>query len=69
MQRQLFTYMSDNHSLSQSQHGVRPRHLTESALLTRTNRLLSGMDRAYLLLLHIPPADLSKCFLSFRTRR
>ena len=60
VQRQLFTYMSHNHLLSSSQHGFRPRHSTETALLTVTNRIYSDMDRGLLSLLCL--LDLSKCF-------
>ena len=45
VQRQLFAYMSHNHLLSSSQHGFRPRHSTETALLSITNRIFSNMDR------------------------
>ena len=34
VQRQLAGYMSDNHLLSSSQHGIRPHHSTETALLS-----------------------------------
>ena len=51
VQRQLFTYMSDNHLLSPSQHGFRPGHSTGTALLTVTNRIFSAMDRSHISLL------------------
>ena len=60
VQRQLAAYMSHNHLLSPSQHGFRPHHSTETALLTVTNRIFSNMDRG-----HVSPLcllDLSKCF-------
>ena len=60
VQRQLFAYMSDNHLLSSAQHGFRPNHSTETALLTVTNRILSNMDKSHLSLLCL--LDLSKCF-------
>ena len=60
VQRQLHAYMSDNHLLSSSQHGFRPRHSTETALLSVTNRIFSNMDRTHLSLLCL--LDLSKCF-------
>ena len=60
VQRQLSAYMSDNHLLSPSQHGFRPHHSTETALLSVTNRIFSNMDRGQLSLLCL--LDLSKCF-------
>ena len=60
VQQQLFTYMSHNHLLSSSQHGFRPRHSTETALLSVTNRIFSNMDRGHVSLLCL--MDLSKCF-------
>ena len=60
MQRQLAAYMSDNHLLSPSQHGFRPHHSTETALLSVTNRIFSNMDRSLVSLLCL--LDLSKCF-------
>ena len=60
VQRQLFTYMSHNHLLSSSQHGFRPQHSTETALLSVTNRIFSNMDRGHVSLLCL--LDLSKCF-------
>ena len=60
VQRQLFAYMSDNHLLSSAQHGFRPNHSTETALLTVTNRILSNMDKSHLSLLCL--LDLSKWF-------
>ena len=60
VQRQLFDYMSRNHLLSSSQHGFRPRHSIETALLSVTNRIFSNMDRGHVSLLCL--IDLSKCF-------
>ena len=60
VQRQLSAYMSDNHLLSSAQHGFRPRHSTETALLSVTNRIFSNMDRGHVSLLCL--LDLSKCF-------
>ena len=60
VQRQLAAYMSDNHLLSSSQHGFRPHHCTETALLSVTNRIFSNMDRGHVSLLCL--LDLSKCF-------
>ena len=52
--------MSDNHLFSSSQHGFRPHHSTETALLSVTNRIFSNMDRGHVSLLCL--LDLSKCF-------
>ena len=52
--------MSDNYLLSSSQHGFRPCHSTETALLSVTNRIFSNMDRGHVSLLCL--LDLSKCF-------
>ena len=60
VQRQLSTYMSDNYLLSPSQHGFRPLHSTETALLSVTNRIFSNMDHGHVSLLCL--LDLSKCF-------
>ena len=60
VQRQLAAYMSDNHLLSPSQHGFRPHHSTETALLSVTNRIFSNMARSHVSLLCL--LDLSKCF-------
>ena len=60
VQSQLLAYMSHNHLLSSSQHGFRPRHSTETALLSVTNRILSNMDHGHISLLCL--LDLSKCF-------
>ena len=60
VQRQLFAYMSHNHLLSSCQHDFRPRHSTETALLSITNRIFSNMDRGHVSLLCL--LDLSKCF-------
>ena len=60
VQRQLSSYMSNNHLLSPSQHGFRPHHSTETALLSVTNRIFSNMDSGHVSLLCL--LDLSKCF-------
>ena len=60
VQRQLSAYMSNNHLFSSSQHGFRPLHSTETALLSVTNRIFSNMDRSHVTLLCL--LDLSKCF-------
>ena len=53
MHRQLSAYMSDNHLLSSSQHGFRPLHSTETALLSVTNRAFTSMDHALISLLFL----------------
>ena len=58
--QQLFTYFSTNHLLSDTQHGFRPRHSTETALLSVTDHALSAMDAGKIALL--VPLDVSKGF-------
>ena len=58
--QQLYNYLSMNHLLSPSQHGFRPRHSTETALLTVSDHILSANDRGEISLLCL--LDLSKCF-------
>ena len=58
--RQLYTYLSHNHLLASSQHGFRPRHSTETALLSVTDHILSATDRGEISILCL--LDLSKCF-------
>ena len=60
VQKQLYHYLSQNHLLSPSQHGFRPRHSTESALITITDRILTATDNGDISLLCL--IDLSKCF-------
>ena len=60
VQRQLYAYLSTNHLLASAQHGFRPRHSTETALIGVTDCILSAMDRGNLTLLCL--IDLSKCF-------
>ena len=60
VQHQLYSYMSDNHLFSSSQHGFRSLLSTETALLTVSDHILSATDRQELTLLCL--LDLSKCF-------
>ena len=60
MQRQLYSYMSNNHLFSSSQHGFRSLLSTETALLTVSDHILASTDRQELTLLCL--LDLSKCF-------
>jgi len=58
--QQLYNYLSDNHLLSQTQHGFRPRHSTETALTSISDQILSACDHGEVSLLCL--LDLSKCF-------
>ena len=58
--RQLYRYLSANHLLSSSQHGFRPHHSTETALLSVSDQILSATDRGEISMLCL--IDLSKCF-------
>ena len=58
--QQLYHYLSHNHLLASAQHGFRPRHSTETALLSVTDRILNATDRGEISLLCL--LDLSKCF-------
>ena len=60
VQRQLHYYLASNHLLASNQHGFRPQHSTETALLTMTDKILSAMDHSEISLLCL--IDLSKCF-------
>ena len=60
VQRQLYAYLSTNDLLASSQHGFRPRHSTETALISVSDYILSATDRGSLTLLCL--IDLSKCF-------
>ena len=60
VQRQLYHYLSSNHLLSPNQHGFRPNHSTETALVTVTDRILTATDGGEISLLCL--IDLSKCF-------
>ena len=58
--QQLYGYLSTNHLFSPTQHGFRPRHSTETALITVSDHILSANDRGEISLLCL--LDLSKCF-------
>ena len=58
--QQLYSYLSMNHLLSPIQHCFRPRHSTETALITISDHILSANDRGEISLLCL--LDLSKCF-------
>ena len=58
--QQLYNYLAKNHLLSSTQHGFRPRHSTETALISISDHILSANDRGELSLLCL--LDLSKCF-------
>ena len=58
--QQLYHYLSQNHLLACTQHGFRPRHSTETALLSVTDRILAATDRGEVSMLCL--VDLSKCF-------
>ena len=60
VQLQLYHYFSSNHLLSDTQHGFRPGHSTETALISITDRILSATDSGKISLLCL--LDLSKCF-------
>ena len=60
MQRQLYYYLSSNQLLAQTQRGFRPRHSTETALISVTDSILSATDRGDISILCL--IDLSKCF-------
>ena len=61
--QQLYTYLSHNHLLASSQHGFRPRHSTETSLLSVTEYILAATDRGVLSMLCL--LDLSKCFFVY----
>ena len=57
---QLASHLENNHLLSNTQHGFRPKLSTESALLTLSNTLLETIDRKNISLVTL--CDLSKAF-------
>ena len=58
--QQLYNYLAENHLLSSTQNGIRPRHSTETALISISDHILSANDRGEISLLCL--LDLSKCF-------
>ena len=58
--QQLYNYLSHNHLLCPNQHNFRPRHSTETALISISDHTLSVKDRGEISLLCL--LDLSKCF-------
>ena len=57
---QLSTYFEKHQLFSNTQHGYRRQHSTETALTVLCDRILSGMDNSEITMLVL--ADLSKCF-------
>ena len=60
VQRQLYHYLSHNSLLASTQHGFRPNHSTETALVTVTDRIMSATDNSEISVMCM--IDLSKCF-------
>ena len=58
--QQIYVCLSHNHLLESSQHGFRPQHSTETALLSVTEHILAATDRGEISMLCL--LDLSKCF-------
>ena len=58
--QQLFSCLSENHFLSANQHGFRPYHSTETALVSISDHILSASDHGEVSLFCL--LDLSKCF-------
>ena len=58
--KQLFAYFSVNHLFSDSQHGFRQGHSTETALINVTDHVFRAMDAGEIGLLVL--LDVSKCF-------
>ena len=58
--KQLYAYFDSNYLFSNTQHGFRRFHSTETALIDVTDRVLQGMDHGEISLLVL--LDLSKCF-------
>ena len=60
VQQQLATYFNDNHLFTDSQHGYRTSHSTETALSVVTERIYKSMDLGHVCI--VVMLDLSKCF-------
>ena len=60
VQQQLFTYVTSNHLLADTQHGFRTHHSTETALIHTTDTLLTATDAGQISLLCL--LDMSKAF-------
>ena len=60
VQEQLYGFFESHHLFSETQHGFRKNHSTETALITVSDILLRAMDRGEVALLVL--LDLSKCF-------
>ena len=60
VQRQLVTYLDDNHLMCGAQHGYRTGHSTDTALHVITDRILQAMDNGEVSILVL--LDLSKAF-------
>ena len=58
--QQLYNYLAQNRLFSPTQHGFRPRHSTETALISISDHILFANDRGEISLLCL--LDLSKCF-------
>ena len=57
---QLYSYFSSHHLFTPRQHGFRPNHSTDTALLTLTDHVFSAMDARQITLLCL--IDCSRCF-------
>ena len=64
---QLVTYLVDHHILCSEQHGFRPGHSTESAMLDAIGHLVENIDSG--LISFITTADTSKAFDSVKHTR
>jgi len=64
---QLVSYLSKHHVICPEQHGFRPGHSTESAMLCTVNLLTSNMDRG--LVTSLTTTDTSKAFDSVQHSR
>ena len=60
VRNQLMSYLNEHHIICAEQHGFRPGHSTESAMLCAVDRLVSNMDRG--LVSTLTTTDTSKAF-------